>query len=256
MTIDIKNAPLALEMIKAELGGRPTMNTLQTFILLAEHTGGGYLRDIERVLKLSSGTVARTVKFWTDRNFVVDDYQRRDLRRRSVRINYEGMSFHRRLKQAMETGTIPPPDPEPVESDEEPEIEPWIKEWMESDEYKEQRRKEDAKRAREEAKHQEWLARREERRRNPKNPIDAYYNWMEQCPHQPGKKRKQWKSDNPLVFNGVTYVDHWSPQLSNSGKTTRWAGWLTGSDGSHHTITDEHINNRRNDPDRNWGLPE
>jgi hypothetical protein len=58
------------------------------------------------------------------------------------------------------------------------------------------------------------------------------------------------------AVNGVTYLDQWSPQLSNSGKTPRWAGWLTGSDGSHHTIVDEHINNRRNDPDRNWGLPE
>lgn len=100
------------------------------------------------------------------------------------------------------------------------------------------------------------MARSDERRCNPKSPIDAYYNWMEQCPHPSGKKRKQWKSENPLVFKGITYVDHWSPQLSNSGKTTRWAGYLAGSDGSHHTITDQHINNRRSDPKRNWGLPE
>ncbi|WGD50738.1 hypothetical protein QA641_34915 [Bradyrhizobium sp. CB1650] len=247
---------LALHMIKTELGGRPNENTLRTFLLLAEHSGGGYLRDIERALKLSGSTVSRAVKFWTDRNFVGDDYQIRDLRRRSVRITWEGRDFHKRLKQAMETGTIPPPDPEPIETDEEPEMDPWLKKYLQSDEFKELERKDAEKRKREEAKRQEWLARREERRRNPKDPIDAYYNWMEQCPHPSGKKRKQWKSDNPMVFNGVTYVDHWSPQLSNSGKTTRWAGWLTGSDGSRHTITDEHINNRRNDPNRNWGLPE
>jgi hypothetical protein len=136
-------------------------------------------------------------------------------------------------------------------------MEPWLKEYLQSDEFKKVERRSEVKRQREEAKHQEWLARREERRRNPKDPIDAYRNWMEQCPHPSGsKKRKQWKIDNPLVFNGVTYVDHWSPQLTNSGKNTRWAGWLLGSDGSRHTIVDEHINNRRNDAARNWGLPE
>ncbi len=50
--------------------------------------------------------------------------------------------------------------------------------------------------------------------------------------------------------------DHWAPQLSNSGKTTRWMGYLTGSDGSTIEIKNEHINNRRNDAKRNWGLPE
>jgi hypothetical protein len=57
MTIDTKNAPLALEMIKAELGGRPTMNTLQTFLLIAEYERGD-ARDLERLLKATSGTVA------------------------------------------------------------------------------------------------------------------------------------------------------------------------------------------------------
>ena len=93
-------------MINAELGGRPTVNTLRTFLLLAEYRSG-YLSDIERVLKLSSGTVVRTVKFWMDRNCVVDDPQLRDLRLRRVRITYEGMSFHRRLKEMMATGKIP-----------------------------------------------------------------------------------------------------------------------------------------------------
>lgn len=255
MTVDHKNAPPALEMIKAELGGRPTMNTLQTFLFLA-HYDYVDARDLERLLKATSGTVSRAIAFWTGKNLVVREHVLRDLRIRRFRITWEGRDFWRRLKQALDTGTIPPLDPEPVETDEEPEMDLWLKEYLQSDEFKELERKDAEERKREEARHQEWLARREERRRNPKGPIDAYYNWMEQCPHPSGKKRKQWKIDNPLVFNGVTYVDHWSPQLSNSGKTTRWAGWLTGSDGSHHTITDEHINNRRNDPKRNWGLPE
>ena len=75
----------------------------------------------------------------------------------------------------MEAGTIPRPDPEVVETDDDPETDdPWLKEYLQSDEFKELERKSEAKRKREEAKHQEWLARREERRRNPKTPIDAY----------------------------------------------------------------------------------
>ena len=33
-------------------------------------------------------------------------------------------------------------------------------------------------------------------------------------------------------------------------------GYLTGSDGGSIMIKDEHINNRRSDPERNWGLPD
>jgi len=82
---------------------------------------------------------------------------------------------------------------------------------------------------------------------------------MDKCPYGwwETKKRRAWKKENPTFeFNGVTYRDHWAPQLSNSGKTTRWMGYLTGSDGSTIEIKNEHINNRRNDAKRNWGLPE
>ncbi|MGY8683990.1 hypothetical protein Q2941_40410 [Bradyrhizobium sp. UFLA05-153] len=123
--------------------------------------------------------------------------------------------------------------------------------------FKERERKSAEKRKREEAQQKERQAKLEERRGNPKTPLDAYRNWMETCPHPSGsKKRREWKQTNPLVFNGITYVNHWSPQRSNSGKTTRWRGWLRGSDSSHYEIMDEHVNNRRNDPKRNWGLPE
>jgi DNA-binding MarR family transcriptional regulator len=259
MTTDTEKAARALEMIKTELGGRPTVNTLQTFLLIAEHECGD-APVLERLLKASSGTVSRAIAFWTDKNLIVRQHVLRDLRIRRFSITYEGRAYFRRLKEAMETGTIPPPDPEepePIETDDLETDDPWLKEYFQSDEFKELQRKDEEKCRREEVKHQEWLARREERRRNPKSPIDAYRNWMELCPHPSGsKKRREWKQTNPLVFNGITYIDHWSPQRSNSGKTTRWHGWLRGSDGSHHEIIDEHINNRRNDPKRNWGLPE
>ena len=194
MTTDTEKAARALEMIKAELSGRPNVNTLRTFLLLAEY-GSGHLRDLGSVLKASSATVARAVKFWTAKNFVADDPQLRDLRLRRVRITWERRSFHNRLKEAMETGTIPPPDPEPVETDDEPEIEdPWLKEYLQSDEFKELERKDGEKRKREEARQREWQAKLEERTRNPKTAIDAYRNWMETCPHPSGsKKRKEWK---------------------------------------------------------------
>lgn len=133
--------------------------------------------------------------------------------------------------------------------------------WFDSAEGVEEERKrqekENRKKERERVRQAARDAEREERRRNPKSPIDAYYNWMETCPYPSGsKERKEWKRDNPMVFNGVTYVDHWSFQRSNSGKTSRPAGYLSGSDGSTHELMNDHINNRRSDPNRNWGLPE
>ena len=132
-----------------------------------------------------------------------------------------------------------------------------------SPEFNEENRKREEKRKRAEerrlAREAKREAEREERRRNPKSPIDAYYNYVERCPFSrwEPKQRRAWKNDNPTFeFDGVAYRDHWSPQLSNSGKTTRWMGYLTGSDGSSILIKDDHINNRRNDPERNWGLPE
>lgn len=124
------------------------------------------------------------------------------------------------------------------------------------EEERKRQEKENRKKERERVRQAARDAEGEERRRNPKSPIDACYNWMETCPYPSGsKERKEWKRDNPLVFNGVTYVDHWSFQRSNSGKTSRPAGYLSGSDGSAHEIMNEHINNRRNDPNRNWDCP-
>jgi DNA-binding MarR family transcriptional regulator len=88
MTIDTKNASLALEMIKAELGGRPTMNTLQTFLLIAEHDRGD-ARDLERQLKATSGTLLRALAFWTDKNLIVREHVLRGLRIRRFRTTYQ-----------------------------------------------------------------------------------------------------------------------------------------------------------------------
>lgn len=160
-----------------------------------------------------------------------------------------------------------PKPPKPKTSEEiQPDIERcnvWLEKYLNSPEFAEECRKADEKERRKEererARQAASQAACEERRRNPKSPIDAYYNHMDNCAFSwlKPKERRAWKKDNPTFeFNGVTYRDHWSPQRSNSGKTTRWIGYLTGSDGSSIMIKDEHINNRRNDPERNWGLPE
>jgi hypothetical protein len=138
----------------------------------------------------------------------------------------------------------------------------WLEKYLKSPEFAEECRKAEEKAKRQEerrlAREAEREAACEGRRRNPTSPIDAYYNHMERCPYASGtKERRAWKKENPTFeFNGIMYRDHWSPQLSNSGKTIRWMGYLTGSDGSTIVIKDEHINNRRNDSTRNWGLPE
>jgi hypothetical protein len=140
------------------------------------------------------------------------------------------------------------PSPEPFDMDaylKSPEVIAYLKELEKKD------RKAAARRA---AKQAERKKQSEERRRNPQSPIDAYWNYIEKCPSDP-KERKEWKCENSTFeFNGVTYNHHWFSQRSNSGKTSEWYGCLKGSDGSLIWIKERPAKNRRNDPDRNWGL--
>jgi hypothetical protein len=144
------------------------------------------------------------------------------------------------------------PSPEPFDMDaylKSPETIAYLKE------LKKKHRKAAARRA---AKQAERKKQSEERRRNPQSPIDAYWNYIEKCPFdsftQP-KERKEWKRENSTFeFNGVTYNNHWFSQRSNSGKTSELYGCLKGSDGSLIWIREPPAKNRRNDPERNWGL--
>lgn len=63
-----------------------------------------------------------------------------------------------------------------------------------------------------------------------------------------------------MVLAGITVRKHVSGYKSNSGKSTGWHvrfDW-TGSDGEprHSEVRPPEADNRRNDPDRNWGLYE
>ena len=61
---------------------------------------------------------------------------------------------------------------------------------------------------------------------------------------------------NTSEYDGKTWERSWSPMMSNSGKTVIDADTIfRGADG--RVIYKARGNpNRRNDPDRNWGLPE
>lgn len=63
-----------------------------------------------------------------------------------------------------------------------------------------------------------------------------------------------------MVLAGITVHKHVVGHKSNSGKNSGWHvrfDWM-GSDGKsrHSEAIPPEANNRRNDPDRNWGLPE
>lgn len=83
----------------------------------------------------------------------------------------------------------------------------------------------------------------------------AYWKWVNAiCPHPDGsQERARWIVQNQtFVHEGVDYRRHAYRQRSNSGKSSRWSTSFTGSDGSHYV--DPIGPNRRNDPERNWGL--
>jgi hypothetical protein len=121
------------------------------------------------------------------------------------------------------------------------ETDAYINAYINSPEFAEKCRKDEEKHKRTEerrvAREAKRQAEREERRQNPKSPIDAYWNYKESCFLLDTKEHRTWKKANPTFeFNGVTYRAHWIPQLTNSGKNTRWMGYLTGSDGSSIVI--------------------
>jgi len=83
----------------------------------------------------------------------------------------------------------------------------------------------------------------------------AYWAWVErECPFPEGsKERAKWMKSNPFEFGGIQFARKATSLRSNSGKSTvAWQVTFRGSDGT--VISNEPLKNRRNDPDRNWGL--
>lgn len=87
---------------------------------------------------------------------------------------------------------------------------------------------------------------------------DAYWRHYNSNPHPPqSKEGRAWLKENPwFEFNGKRWRRETSPMKSNSGKTiVAWNPTYYAEDGE--VVKGFHrAPNRRNDPDRNWGLPE
>jgi len=83
----------------------------------------------------------------------------------------------------------------------------------------------------------------------------AYWRWADRvCPYPGGSAAaKQWLATASFAYRGVAYQRTRQSMESNSGKTShRWTQY-DGADGSSYT-NDRPQPNRRNDPERNWGL--
>jgi hypothetical protein len=120
-------------------------------------------------------------------------------------------------------------------------------------------RKESANRKRSETMEAKAAAKRAERlSRPPVDHEDAYWRYVDTCPFLPyTEERKAWLRDNPrFEFEGKRWRREVAPMRSNSGKTVvAWNPSYVAEDGER-VQGDRAPKNRRNDPDRNWGLPE
>lgn len=103
--------------------------------------------------------------------------------------------------------------------------------------------------------------RQKEAERLAKPPLtheDAYWRHYNSNPHPPqSKEGRAWLKENPwFEFNGKRWRRETSPMKSNSGKTiVAWNPTYYAEDGE--IVKGFHrAPNRRNDPNRNWGLPE
>lgn len=85
---------------------------------------------------------------------------------------------------------------------------------------------------------------------------EAYWRWSRRAsPHAPrSPEERRWRNETPFVYRGISFTRSRIPLRSNSGKRVV-GGWTTfdGSDGSVFRNEGPALN-RRNDPDRNWGL--
>jgi hypothetical protein len=86
---------------------------------------------------------------------------------------------------------------------------------------------------------------------------EAWWKWVnENCPSKSARARGRWMSANTFTWDGTTWTRSYTPYKSNSGKTTvDSAEIFYGADGRVIGKPPSDLGpNRRNDPDRNWGL--
>ena len=96
----------ALDLIAKDISGEVQVNTLLTFLFIAER-GTCTQSDVEAYLKISTAGASRNVSYWTDRRFdrtegmgfierVQDDYDRR---LRNLSLTAKGKVFYKKLME-------------------------------------------------------------------------------------------------------------------------------------------------------------
>jgi hypothetical protein len=85
---------------------------------------------------------------------------------------------------------------------------------------------------------------------------DAYWRWVRrESPHpEHSPEARRWRQETPFLHRGARYTRDRSVMRSNSGKTV--VGGRTTFSGPDGTMFagERPALNRRNDPERNWGL--
>lgn len=84
----------------------------------------------------------------------------------------------------------------------------------------------------------------------------AWWNWVNvNCPSGSPRARGKWMNENTFEHDGTAWTRSYNAMKSNSGKTTVDSSTsFVGADGR---LFEELAGspNRRNDPERTWGLP-
>lgn len=84
----------------------------------------------------------------------------------------------------------------------------------------------------------------------------AFWDWVnKKCPFKTPRARGKWMNENSFECDGTTWTRSSTPMKSNSGKTiVDRSTYFVGADGRRFESL-AGTPNRRNDPDRSWGLP-
>lgn len=85
---------------------------------------------------------------------------------------------------------------------------------------------------------------------------EAWWEWVNKnCPHKSPRARGKWMYENTFEYDGTTWTRSYQAMKSNSGKSTVDSStYFVGSDGRRFE-KEAGSPNRRNDPERNHGLP-
>jgi hypothetical protein len=83
----------------------------------------------------------------------------------------------------------------------------------------------------------------------------AWWKWVdENCPSKSPRARGKWMNENEFTYDGTVWQRSMTAYKSNSGKTIVDRDMVFYSADGRTLRCTSGSPNRRNDPDRNWGL--